>query len=411
VTRDTRFAGVHARVAASLLGLVAASCGPTRSAWVDASPIAIVAPPVVEVSPPIVEAKPEPPRVGPLRREAPILFQPSLVHAAIAPLSRAVRGGAAGRDGAARVELGCRRGVTVVDAAGERPVGGAATRVVIAGDGREVAREHAGRIHRTRLGTREVPSVLDGADATYLDAPDGPTLAFHRGCEWFAAASGGPAVSIGSSCGAPIRVERGRARLWLAESAGADASGLPAIVGLEPGRPPITIDLSASPGMSAPAMSADASILCGTFVDAGHDILACRLRDGGEFETVAKDVFGTAHFADDARRLVFTVGDRAHVPRELHLVDFDHRIVRRLGRVAHHRLAFLAGGEHVVAFDGARGLVFELDTGWVTPFGEEADDWVALGDADRPGTFLASRLRTRCAELVRVELPRRDAGG
>lgn len=408
MTKDTRFARVHPRVALSLLGTLAASCGAPRAAWVDASPIAIVAAPAVEAPPPI--EPPPAPRVGPLRREAPILFQPSIAHAAISPLSRAVRGWAARRDGATRVELGCRRGTTVVDARGKRPVTGAATRVAIAGDGAEVAREHAGRIHRTPLGTATVPAVLDGTDAIYLEGAEGPVLAFHRGCEWFAATKGGPGVPIGTSCGVPIRVEHGRTRLWLAEPAGPGVTGIPAIVGLEPGQPPIAIDLADSPGMSAPAMSADATILCGTFVDAGHDVLSCRLRDGGEFEPVAKDVFGAAHFADDARRLVFTVGDRAHVPRELHLVDFDHRIVRRLGRVAHHRLAFLPGGEHVVAFDGARGLVFELDTGWVTPFGEETDDWVALGGADRPGSFLASRLRSRCAELVRVDLPSRDAG-
>lgn len=376
----------------------------------DPSPIAIVAPPVADPSPPAATPPPAPARVGPLRREAPILFQPSIAHAAIAPLSRSVRGWAVGRDGVARIEIGCRRGIKVVDAGGERALDGVATRVAIASDGSELAREHGGRIHRTPLASPASSSVLEGSDAMYLDGPD-PTLAFHRGCEWFAATAGGPAVAMGSSCGTPIRAEHGRARLWVAEPVGPGAAGIPAIVGLEPGQPAITIDLAASPGMASPAMSADATILCGTFVDAGHDVLACRLREGGEFESVAKDVFGAAHFADDARRLVFTVGDRAHVPRELHLVDFDHRIVRRLGRVAHHRLAFLTGGEHVVAFDGARGLVFELDTGWVTPFGEEADDWVALGPADRPGSFLASRLRTRCAELVRVDLPRRDAEG
>lgn len=160
--------------------------------------------------------------------------------------------------------------------------------------------------------------------------------------------------------------------------------------------------------MFAPALAADGSIFCATFDREGSDVLECRVRDGVGFERVAKDVFGTPRFADDVRRLVFTVGHANSPPRELHLLDFDHRIVRRLGRVTHRRLSFLPGGEHVVAFDGGRGLIFDLDTGLVTSFGDEHDDWVALGGAGQPGGFFATRLRTRCAELVHVQLPPPD---
>lgn len=414
VTRDTRFARVRARLAASILGLLTAACAPPRSVVVDPQPIAIAASRPPAVAPTVEAPRPPPPRLGPFRRESPILFQPSAIHAAITPVARSVRSWAASTDGAARVELGCRSGVRVVDAGGTRAVGADADRVAIAADGAEIAREHAGRIARIDPTTGRTRASVEGTDATYLAAG---VLAFRRGCTWFTLRDDATEPTpIGDSCGQPIRSERDRPRLWLAELVPPADAGVPgrdvvaALVGLEPSATPLRLELDDAGPMYAAAISPDASIVCGTFVDGGHDVLQCRLRDGGEFERVAKDVFGTAQFADDGRRLVFTVGDRTHPPRDLHLIDFDHRIVRKLGRVAHHRLAFLPGGEHVVAFDGARGLVFELDTGWVTPFGGESDDWVALGPLDQPGGFLASRLGRRCAELVRVALPAREGG-
>lgn len=394
-----------------MLGLTLLACTPPRPPVVAADATPITAPPPSVVAPP-AEPPPPIPRLGPFRRESPILFQPSEAHALIEPVARSVRAWAVSRDGASRVEIGCKKGVRVVDARGSRAIAGAADRVVIAADGSEIAREHAGRVHR---GEDNNTGALDGTDAIYLEDR---TLAFHRGCEWFAHGGEAAPASLGESCGTPIRSERGRARLWLAEldpPAPGGADGRPreavrALVGLEAGQAPLRIDVASERPLYAPALSADAGILCATSDDRGHDVLQCRLREGGELERVAKDVFGVPQFADDAHRMVFTVGDGTHLPRDLHLIDFDHRIVRKLGRIAHHRLAFLPGGEHVVAFDGARGLVFELDTGWVTPFGEEGDDWVALAGADQPGSFFATRLRTRCAQLVRVRLPARDDG-
>lgn len=399
------------RVVAPVLGLTLLACTPPRPPVVAADTTPIAAPPPTVVAPPVEPPAPIP-RLGPFRRESPILFQPSELHALIEPVAKSVRAWAISRDGAARVEIGCRKGVRVVDARGPRAIAGAADRVVIAIDGSEVAREHAGGIFR---GESRSAAPIDGTDAIYLEDR---TLAFHRGCEWFAQVGDAAPASLGESCGTPIRSERGRSRLWLAEldppaPGGADGrlhEAVRALVGLEPGQAPLRVELAAEGPSFAPALSPDAAILCATFDDRDHDVLQCRLRDGGVFERVAKDVFGPPQFADDAHRMVFTVGDGTTLPRDLHLIDFDHRIVRKLGRIAHHRLAFLPGGEHVVAFDGARGLVFELDTGWVTAFGEEADDWVALAGAEQPGSFFATRLRTRCAELVRVRLPARDGG-
>jgi len=387
-----------------VLGLALPACKPPAPAIAPAPETPITPTPVVAEPEP---SKPPVLRVGPFRRESPILFQPSDTHAVIEPVTKAVRGWASSRDGATRVEIGCSKGVRVIDGAGARTIGKTADHVAIANDGSDVAHEQAGKI---RHGPKDALAI-DGTNATFLD---GGVLVFRRGCAWFA---GSDAQPLGESCGTPIRVERDHARLWLAEvdppskdPEGRERKAVRAVVGLEPNAPAIRVELVDGGPMYGATLSADASILCATFDEAGHDVLQCRLREGGVFERVAKDVFGTPMFADDAPRMVFTVGDRTHPPRDLHLVDFTHKIIRKLGRIAHHRIEFLPGAEHVVAYDGARGLVFELDTGLVTAFGEESDDWVALAGAAQRGSFLASRLRRQCAQLVRVRLPDRDSG-
>ncbi len=354
------------------------------------------------------DVPPPPPRLGPLQRASPIFFQPSHERVAIAPVVAAVREWTASDDGATRAEIGCRRGVRLVQADGIRSVGRTATRVTIARDGGELAREEGGRIHRVDARTGSEHGAVEGSEATYLD--DG-ALAWRRGCEWHVLEVGADAPAmLGRGCGRVIRSERGHARLWLSEHSTdtLDAASGPvtAIIGLAPDQVPLRIALE--PPARDVAISPDASILCVSVLVASHDVLRCRLADGGEFENVADDVVGTPQFADDARRMVFTTGHEAHPPHDLHLVDFDHRIVRKLGRVAHRRLAFLPGAEHVVAFDGARGLVFELATAWITPFGEASDDWVAIGPAPEAGSFFASRRRAKCPQLVRVGLPSRD---
>jgi hypothetical protein len=386
-----------------LIGLAISACRPpaTAPAPVAETPITSPPPPVMDPTPPPSDPAP---RIGPFHRDAPILFTPSDTPAVVEPVTKAVRGWASSRDGIVRAEIGCKKDVRVIDGTGTRKIAKQADRVVVSPDGADVALERGGQVHFRDAATA-------GTEAVFLH---GGVLAFRRACTWH---TGVDAAVIGEGCGAPILVERERPRMWLAElepkTAGPDGRERQlarALVGLEPGRPPIRIELAAEGRMFAPVLSADATILCATFDDRGHDVLECRLREGGPFERVARDVSGPPMFADDAPRMVFTVGDPTHPPRDLHLADFTQGTIRKVGRVAHHRLEFLPGGEHVVAYDGARGLVFELDTGLVTPFGEESDDWVALAGDGNAGSFFASRLRRQCAELVRVRLPARDGG-
>lgn len=401
------------RVAASALACVALG-GCAARIVVDPRPLAVLGtatPPVVapppEVAPPITT-------LGPLRKAGPILFTPSRVAATVTSQVRSLASWAGTVDGRARAEIGCKRGVQWRDAASTSDVAARADTVVVAPDGSELVLVSKGQLARHTIGDGRpsTASVLTGDQAVY--AAD-HTLAVRRGCTWFASAADGSPIEIGDSCGALVQTEVSRPRWWFAEPA-----DKPTPAGARPGFT-IASALALSPDAApmrvsfgdrlarAVAVSPDGQIVCGIFDERGHDVLDCRLSESGELERIANDVFGAPRFAEGARRMVFTIGDEDHVPRALELVDFQHKIVRRLGRIAHHRFDFLPGGDHVVAYDGARGLVFELETGFATPFGDADDDWVSLGAGDRPGTFLASRLRARCVELVRVELPPADA--
>ena len=51
--------------------------------------------------------------------------------------------------------------------------------------------------------------------------------------------------------------------------------------------------------------------------------------------------------------------------------------------------------------------MFELDSGFMVPFGGREDDWASV--VALPGThdaFLATRLTKRCVDLVRIDLPK-----
>ncbi|MBX7084340.1 MAG: hypothetical protein K1X88_34360 [Nannocystaceae bacterium] len=403
------------RIAPALLAVVA--CRPAPARVLDPTPIAIAghraAPPPVEPEP----AQPPAKRLGPLHRAAAFLFQPSPDAATATTVRSKLRLVAATATGE-RVEVGCKRGTTLVDREGrEHALALRPDAVVIAPDGAAIAARSGGRVAVLALPQGRALGTWDGEDPTWL--ADG-TLALRHGCAWVAIAPqqpDTPAQSLGEHCGAPLLSEPGTARLWFAVSdaqprADDDARApTRALLGLSPGQTALEQPLGGDVPMFAPRLSHDGSIVCATTQRRGHALLQCRLRDGGVFEPVAQDVVGQPVFADDAPRLLVTVGDRETGQRDLHVVDFALKIVRRLGHVAHHRFAFLPGAERVVAYDGARGLVFELDTGLVSPFGDEHDDWVAVVPDAAGGSgdsFLATRLGRPCAELVRVQLPRRE---
>ncbi|MFO0633920.1 MAG: hypothetical protein U0168_13810 [Nannocystaceae bacterium] len=405
---------VHApwRIAPALLAALA--CQPKPAHVLDPTPIAIAghaaASAPVEPEPAAPPAK----RLGPLHRAAAFLFQPSPDAATATTVRGKLRLVAAGAAGE-RVEVGCKRGTTIYDRQGrERALTLRPDAIAIAPDGSAIAARTGARVAVLAMPDARALGTWDGEDPIWL--ADG-TLALRHGCAWVAIAPqrpDTPAAALGEHCGTPLLSEPGTARLWFAatDAPSVDATPVPAraLVGLSPGQPPLEQPLDAEGPVFEPRLSHDGSILCATTQRRGHALLQCRLRDGGVFEPVAQDVVGHPVFADDAPRLLVTVGDRETGQRDLHVVDFALKIVRRLGHIAHHRFDFLPGAERVVAYDGARGLVFELDTGLVSPFGDEHDDWVAvLPDATAAGgdSFLATRLGQHCAELVRVQLPRR----
>lgn len=389
---------------ASCIVLVACTRVRTPTKAPEATPITSAPsdpPPADPVAAP-VDAEPTP-RIGPMHREAPIVFQPSPAPAELRRLAKSVRAVAGSADGRVRVELGCKKSGRIVD--GDRETKLAlrdATAIAIAPRGDEIAFESGGAITVVASNDAHTRGRWPGTAPVWLDDD---TLAFKDGCRWLALGRADTEPqAIGESCGERLAIERSAKRVWLAEL-GDEVDGrraARALVGLAPGSAEIRSELA--PGLFAPVLSHDATILCGTFDHEGQPLLQCRLREHGTFERVAQGVSGTPHFAADARRLAFTVGTAGALQQDLFLADFETKLVRKLGKVAHHRLEFLPGAERVVAFDGARGLVFELDLGVVVPFGEHDDDWVALAGAS-PDGFLATRLRGQCSELVEVRLP------
>jgi hypothetical protein len=388
------------------------ACAPTPAVTSSTAPPAVAiedtthTPQPAVVQPPPREPEPAPARVGPMHREAPIVFQPA-APAELRRLAKSLRTVASSNDGRVRVELGCSRGGRIVVDGQARDAPGSVTTaeaIAIAPRGDAAAFERAGKITVLELPQARVRGSWTGADPRYLDDD---TLAFRHGCHWVALARGGDTPTpLGDACGQPLRVEHGHPRLWLTEPA--DEVGgrraVRALIGLAPGEAAQRVDLG--DGAFDPVLSHDAAIVCATFVHEGQPLLQCRPRAGGSFERVAQGVIGIGQFAPDAARLAFTVGEPSAQQHDLFVADFDTKLVRKLGRVAHHRIEFLAGSERVLAFDGARGLVFEIDLGVVVPFGDEHDDWVGLWVAHGdPDGFVASRLRKRCAELVYVRLP------
>lgn len=344
-------------------------------------------------------------RLGPLRRLAPQVFV-----ARDAPRSRArpsrLRDSVIGAGGV-RLDLGCTGGATLVRAKGKplsllagrslaalalAPGGRFAS--VVADDGAIVVVDLASGKPRAidRRGSShwvgDVLVVRDACDTFAIDPTDHATRALTRAC--------GEVVGTGGGA------------LWIAEPADGEpaltATALIAVaidgtderIAFDPERP------------RDPIVSPDAAIVCGTFRRERQDLLQCRATRGGRFERVALDVVGTPVFADDGTRLAVRLGDPAAPQHELHLVDFAERSIRKLGHVTHRRLAFLAGGMRVVAYAGAPGTVFAIDSGERIAFGAPEDDWIGIvpfpGDRDR---FQALRSGAGgCAELVRIELPR-----
>ncbi|MBK6916307.1 MAG: hypothetical protein IPH07_02795 [Deltaproteobacteria bacterium] len=404
-----------ALVRAITIGLVlsAASCGPQAVLLRDDTPI------VVHASPraPEPTAPPETPRLAPLHRAPAFLFHPAAAPLSARAVTKAVRVAAVRADGL-RIEGDCRGASQVTAADGTRhrlPTRADASAIAIAPDGAHAAISTDAKVSLVALDPVRTLGTWEGRDAVWLD---GDTLLLRQGCrlETLHGLRGTPTLSVlGESCGRPLRVEPARGRVWLAEFDDATpAEGSPrlqALVGMQRGAAPQRVELSPEDdALHDPRLSHDASILCGTARREDRSVLLCRPRDAGRLEPVAQDIVGAPVFARDAPRLLVTVGPRAQGPRDLHVVDFELATVRRIARVPHRRVEFLPGATQVFAFDGARGVVYDLDTGVESRVGGEQDDWVGvLPNTPDAGSFLALRLRGGCNELLRVELPSASA--
>lgn len=357
------------------------------------------------------DPKPAEPRIGPIRRAAPFVFVPHTGAATLAAVGKSLRTAVLGSTADVRVELGCPAGARVVERSKATKLPLAKkdeTRTAAVDPGGEwVAIELAsGRVDVfTRAASRRLGTWPGRAPIALAS----DLLVVRDECRWLAVdpAKPGepPRVLADAVCGELVHVDAAGRRLSIAEVP-KDGTSVQAIVAIGDGAEPQRIEMPAD--VTAAAMSADGAILCGIFGGGPKPLLQCRPTDGGAFERVAQGVVGPLRFAADAPRLAFAVkanGDGL----DLHVVDFEQRFVRKLGKVHQHRFTFLPSGERLVAYEGGRGIVFELDSGFLVPFGGREDDWVSI--VALPGThdaFLATRLGKRCADLVRIDLPKEN---
>lgn len=359
-------------------------------------------PAAVDDAPPV---EPATARIGPIRREAAFVFVPHPGAATLARLAKTLRAVTVGAD--LRVELGCPDGARVIEGKHGRKLALAdesAAAAVVDPQAKWIAVALAsGRVTVFARSQSKRIGTWIGRDPIAV-ASD--MLVLRDECRWLALDPGEPTVAprvlADDVCGEVLHVDRERRRISIAQT-GADAAvrALVHVGGSEIER----VELPGDPVMTSAAMSGDGEILCGLFAIAGKSVLQCRPTAGGAFEKIASGVLAPLRFAVDAPRLAFTARERGGVP-ELHVADFQQRFVRALGRVHQHRFAFLPGGDRIVAFEGGRGVVFQLDSGFVVPFGGREDDWVGVvALPGNPDAFLATRLRSRCADLVRVDLP------
>lgn len=351
-------------------------------------------------------------RIGPIRRAAPFVFVLHPRAAKLARVAKGLRSAAIGPTPELRIEVGCSDGVRVIDrdAAKRLPLGkkDEPRAAVFDPAAQWIAVElQAGSVvlfSRPRL---ERLGAWDGARPIAL-ASD--TLVLRDECRWLAidpaTPKQPPRVLADKACGEPIHVDTAKRRIAIAEVR-EETTNIRAIVHVGPDVESSRVELPTDVPVTSVALSSDGEILCGVFTAAQKKpMLQCRMLAGGEFERVAQGVVGPLRFAADARRLAFTVAV-AEDAMDLHIADFGQRLVRKLGRVHHHRFAFLPGGERLVGYEGGRGIVYELDTGFLVPFGGRDDDWVSiLPMPTTPSTFLATRLHDKCADLVRIDLPK-----
>ncbi len=354
------------------------------------------------------DPKPAEPRIGPIRRAAPFVFVPHPGAATLARVAKSLRAAAVGSTADLRVELGCPTGARVVARAKAAKVPLAKkdeTRTAVVDPGGQwIAIELAPR--RVDAFTSAAPRRLGSWPGDRPLALASDLLVVRDECRWLAVDPSKPTepprVLADALCGEPIHVDAAARRIAIAETPTEGAS-VRAIVALADGAEPQRRELPAD--VTAAAISADGKILCAVFGGAAKPLLQCRPIEGGTFERVAQGVEGPLRFAADAPRLAFAVKS-AGDGLDLHVVDFEQRFVRKLGKVHQHRFTFLPGGERLAAYEGGRGIVFELDSGFMVPFGGREDDWASI--VPLPSThdaFLATRLVKRCVELVRIDLP------
>lgn len=359
--------------------------------------------------------KAEEARIGPIRRAAPFVFVPHPSNATLARVTKTLRAAIVGPSAELRVEIGCPAGAKVVE-------GNKVQKLPLGKDeARTAAVDPAAQWIAIELAKGRV-AVFTRAELRRLGTWDGrqpialasDLLVMRHDCRWVGVDPSkpdqAPKILADDVCGDVVHVDRAARRFAIAQT-NANAAGVQAIVHVGDGGEPVRLVLRTDPPLEAAAISADGQILCGIFSGTGRSTLQCRALAGGAFERVAQGVVGPLRFASDKSRLAFAVALGSGTDAmDLHVADFEQRFVRKLGRVHQHRFAFLPGGERLVAYEGGRGIVFDLGSGYLVPFGGREDDWVGI--IALPATqdsFLGTRLRNKCADLVRIDLPK-DTG-
>jgi len=107
----------------------------------------------------------------------------------------------------------------------------------------------------------------------------------------------------------------------------------------------------------------------------GFDVVCAALPAGPPQRLVTGVVRGMS-FDESGHRMLVTVGDHPHRPRDLELVDLAAATIQKVTRTTREWWTFLPGGRRVVGHGDMHGAdVYDLAEGWHARIGRRGEEW------------------------------------
>lgn len=355
-------------------------------------------------------------KIGPLKRESAFLFQPHPERVTSSLLAKQANAGAVSPDGTTIAAWGCGQPPRFGPLGGELialPGAGAPLEGRFSSDSRFLALAlEGGRIavHELPAGNPIGPGFL-GKQPRFA----GGHLVMNHDCQWVTAdlsdLETDPAPLGPRRCGGLLHVAKDGASV-VVESRTGDASAVRELhrLGVLDGTDELVAAAREGDPMITPVVSPDGKVVCYVLPRRGSPTLHCQpLETGSKRERVAINADGPMAFDRSGRRLLFAVGTPGKALRDLHVVDFDLGLIRRVAHTPHQQWSFLPEGFRAVVHQGGHALVYDLRTGWLLPFGDKDNPWTFISAVKGSATDLIARApKKKCAHLRLVRLPAPD---